>query len=71
MLVLHAPTDVHFSLVKRVLMYLRGKTNHGICLQQSSSFEVITYRDVDWTGCIDDRRSNGGWCVYLGHSFVS
>jgi hypothetical protein len=31
----------------------------------------MAYTDVDWAGCIDDRRSTSGATFYLGECLVS
>jgi hypothetical protein len=32
---------------------------------------VSGFLDVDWVGCVDDRRSTGGFAVFLGSNLVS
>lgn len=32
---------------------------------------VSAFTDADWAGCLDDRRSTGGFAVYLGSNLVS
>jgi hypothetical protein len=32
---------------------------------------VSAFSDADWAGCPDDRRSTGGFAVYLGPNLVS
>jgi hypothetical protein len=32
---------------------------------------VSAFSDVDWAGCVDDRRSTGGFAVFLGSNLIS
>jgi hypothetical protein len=32
---------------------------------------VSAFSDADWAGCVDDRRSTGGFAVFLGNNLVS
>jgi histone deacetylase 1/2 len=68
---LHAPTTSHWSAVKRILRYIRGTMNLGLKIALSKSMMISGFSDADWAGCIDDRRSTGGFAVYLGSNLVS
>nr|XP_020201552.1 uncharacterized mitochondrial protein AtMg00810-like [Aegilops tauschii subsp. strangulata] len=68
---MHAPRDSHWTLVKRILRYIRGTMALGLTLMASTSLEMVAYSDADWAGCPDTRRSTSGYCVYLGPSLVS
>uniref|UniRef100_A0A8R7Q6X9 Reverse transcriptase Ty1/copia-type domain-containing protein n=1 Tax=Triticum urartu TaxID=4572 RepID=A0A8R7Q6X9_TRIUA len=68
---LHAPTTVHWTVVKRILRYLQGTQSHGLKLCKSDSMLVSAFSDADWAGCPDDRRSTGGFAVFLGGNLVS
>jgi hypothetical protein len=68
---LHAPTTVHWTAVKRILRYLRGTTSLGLRLSKSTSTMVSAFSDADWAGCPDDRRSTGGFAVFLGSNLIS
>jgi hypothetical protein len=46
-------------------------TRIGIQIYKSNSTLVNAYSDADWVGCSDDRRSTGGYVVYLGSNLVS
>ena len=68
---LHAPTTVHRSAVKRILRYVKNTINTGLAFSKSSSTLLSAFSDADWAGCIDDRRSTGGFAVFLGSNLVS
>ncbi|GJQ90032.1 putative RNA-directed DNA polymerase [Tanacetum coccineum] len=52
---MHASTENHWFTVKRILRYLHGTVEH----------------DADWAGDSDDRRSTGGFSIYLGSNLIS
>jgi hypothetical protein len=68
---LHAPTTVHWSAVKRILRYVQGSLTTGLQVRKSPSMLVSAFSDVDWAGCVDDRRSTGGFAVFLGANLIS
>jgi len=68
---LHEPTTVHFSMVKRILRYISGTIHLGLRIRKSRTMIVSAFSDADWAGCVDDRRSTGGFAVFLGDNLVS
>jgi histone deacetylase 1/2 len=68
---LHAPTTVYWSVVKRILRYIHGTLKLGLNIRRSSSMLVSAFSDVDWVGCVDDRRSTGRFAVFLGSNLIS
>ena len=68
---LHAPTTTHLTAVKRILRYVKDTISLGITFQQSPSTLLSAFSDVDWAGCLDDRRSTGGFAVFLGPNLIS
>nr|XP_020148950.1 uncharacterized mitochondrial protein AtMg00810-like [Aegilops tauschii subsp. strangulata] len=68
---LHMHADSHWTLVKRILRYIRGTMSLGLTLTASASTDLVAYSDADWAGCPDTRRSMSGYCVYLGPSLIS
>lgn len=68
---LQQPTTAHWSAVKRILRYLKGTQDVGLKISKSSSTIISAFSDADWAGCVDDRRSTGGFAVFLGSNLVS
>ncbi|KAD3069268.1 hypothetical protein E3N88_37148 [Mikania micrantha] len=79
---MHSPTENHWSAVKRILRYLQGTSDLGLLIQHTSgtvlhaysdaAFRSLTaFSDADWAGCLDDRRSTGGFAIYLGSNLIS
>jgi hypothetical protein len=68
---LHAPTTVHLTAAKRVLRYVKGTTNLSLQIVCSPSLFMSGFSDANWAGCIDDRRSTGGFAIFLGSNLVS
>jgi hypothetical protein len=42
----------------------------GVMFRKDSSLRINAFSDADW-GCPDDRRSTGGFAIYLGSNLVS
>jgi hypothetical protein len=68
---LHAPTTVHWKAVKRILRYVKDTAGIGITFQPSSSTLLSAFSDADWAGCPDDRRSTGGFAIFIGPNLIS
>ncbi|KAD3641993.1 hypothetical protein E3N88_31217 [Mikania micrantha] len=80
---MHLPTENHWSAVKRILRYLNGTSGHGLLINRDSNTLLHAYTDVsspsqlnifsdaDWAGSVDDRRSTGGFAIFLGSNLVS
>jgi len=68
---LHAPSTAHWSAVKRILRYVQGTISLGLCFNKSSYMVVSAFTDADWAGCTHDRRSTGGFAMFLGPNLVS
>ncbi|KAF5480319.1 hypothetical protein F2P56_001079 [Juglans regia] len=67
---MHNPTFAHGTTAKRVLRYLKGSLNHGLMFTKGS-LTLNIYRDSDWAGNPDDRRSTIGYAIYLGPCLIS
>ncbi|CAL9018941.1 unnamed protein product, partial [Prunus brigantina] len=67
---LHQPRTNHLGAVKRILRYLKGSLDMGICFRKGP-LVMQAYSDADCAGCPLDRRSTSGWCVFLGSNLIS
>ncbi|KAJ8774325.1 hypothetical protein K2173_011197 [Erythroxylum novogranatense] len=63
---MHDPRDQHWQAVKRILRYLKATSAYGLLIQKSSSTQLFAYSDSDWAGSIDDRKSTGGYALFVG-----
>ena len=68
---MHAPTMGHFQLVKRILRYVGGSLDFGICISNQSTLDLYAFSDADWAGCPLTRRSTTGFCTFLGRNIIS
>jgi hypothetical protein len=68
---MHAPTDSHWAVVKRILRYLKGTISYDFHITRGFSFALHGFTDVDWAGSIDDRKSTGGYLVFFGQTPIS
>jgi len=68
---MHAPRDVHQTMLKRILRYIKGTVSLGIQLRTTTTPAITAYSDADWAGCPDTRRSTSGFCVFFGGSLIS
>jgi hypothetical protein len=50
---------------------LKQSTRVGLKIEKSKSLLVSGFSDADWAGCLDDRRSTGGFAIFLGSNLVS
>jgi histone deacetylase 1/2 len=68
---LHAPTTEHWTAAKCILRYVKDTMKLGITFTQSFSTFLSAFSDADWVGCLDDRRSTGGFAIFVGPNLVS
>jgi histone deacetylase 1/2 len=67
---LHAPTTEHWIAAKRILKYVKDTLKLGITFRKSSSTFLSAFSDADWAGCLDDRRSTGGFAIFVGPNLI-
>ncbi|XP_026450833.1 uncharacterized protein LOC113350953 [Papaver somniferum] len=64
------PRNTHMDAAKRILRYVKWTLGHGLHFTTGNSF-LLGFSDADWAGCVDDRRSTGGYCIFLGSNVIS
>jgi hypothetical protein len=42
----------------------------GLAFRKSRSKMIRAFSDADWAGCIDDRRSTGGFAIFFGPNLI-
>jgi hypothetical protein len=57
--------------VNRILRYLKYCPGKGIIFSNNKHMRIEGYTDADWAGCLDDRRSTSGYCIFFGGNLVS
>ncbi|CAL2230655.1 unnamed protein product [Prunus armeniaca] len=68
---MHSPQSTHLQAVKRILHYLKGSIGCGILMRKNGNNQIIGYSNVDWAGCQIDRKSNTGYCTFVGGNLVT
>jgi histone deacetylase 1/2 len=66
-----SPTTDHWQGIKRIMRYLQGTQNYCLHIKPSTVLDIIGFSDADWATSIDDRKSIGGQCVFLGETLIS
>jgi histone deacetylase 1/2 len=67
---LHFPTNIHLTVAKRVLRYLKGTLQFGLQFNKGS-LQLNGFCDSDWAGNPDDQKYTSGYCIYLGSCLIS
>ncbi|XP_050908933.1 uncharacterized mitochondrial protein AtMg00810-like [Lathyrus oleraceus] len=65
------PKESHLTIVKRIMKYLKGKTNIGLWYPKGSICNLVGYSEADYAGSKTDRKSISGTCHILGNALVS
>lgn len=66
-----ASIALHWQACKIVLRYLQSTTTYDIQFFHSRSLTLTAFSDADSEADPDDRRSKGGYCVFLGSNLIS
>jgi hypothetical protein len=67
---MHKPHSTHWTVLKRVLRYLKSSIDHGLYYCKGS-LSLQAFCDFDWAGDPDNCRSTSGFGVYPSPCLVS
>jgi len=62
-----SPSETHWKAAKRILRYLKGTLDHGICFNGNTDTKVVLsgFVDADWAGDVTTRKSQSGYVFQL------
>ena len=66
-----SPTLQHLMACKRVLRYLKETQEYSLKFVRECDIKLTAFTDANWGSDLDDRRSVGAYCVYLGDNLIS
>ncbi|KAH9717592.1 retrovirus-related pol polyprotein from transposon RE2 [Citrus sinensis] len=66
-----SPTLQHLMACKRVLRYLKETQEYSLKFVRECDMKLTAFTDANWGSDLDDRRSVGAYCVYLGDNLIS
>ena len=66
-----SPRDSHFNTIKRIFKYLSESLYLGLWYPRSSSFDLISFSDVDFASSLLDKKSTFRTCQVLEQYLVS
>ena len=67
---MHNPTIEDWLCVKHLLPYLKGTILENLFYHRNSDSSLELFSDADWTSSPNDRRSTGGYLIYLGKNLI-
>ena len=57
--------ESHWLAAKRILRYIKGTLNLGLCYAYGKTSELVDYLDSDCGGDQDERKCTTGYVFYL------
>ena len=65
------PSMDHWKAGKKVIRYLQGTKDYMLMYRQTDNLDLVGYSDVDFTGCVDSRKSTYGYIFLMVDGAVS
>ncbi|XP_015060516.1 uncharacterized protein LOC107006483 [Solanum pennellii] len=67
---MHILSISQWASVKRILRYLQHSHHVHLYIPKSTFFSLQAFSDSDWAGSLNDRKSSGGYAIFLGSSLL-
>ena len=68
---MHSPTKDDWLKVKHLLRYIKGTLTDSHFYHSQSDFTLEVFIDADWADSSSDRKSTGGFYIFLGQNLIS
>ena len=68
---MHSPTEDDWLKVKHLLRYIKGTLTDSLFYHSQSDFTLEVFIDADWASSSSNRRSTGGFNIFLGQNLIS
>lgn len=65
------PSAAHVNAMKRILKYVGGTKDMGICFDHGTDVRFCGYSDADYAGDVETRRSTSGYVFMFGNGVIS
>ena len=68
---MHSPTEDDWLKFKHLLRYIKGTLTDSLFYHSQFDFTLEVFSDAYWAGSSSNRRSTGGFYIFLGQNFIS
>ncbi|KAK4353114.1 hypothetical protein RND71_028632 [Anisodus tanguticus] len=68
---MHNPSVNQWAVVKRILRYLQYTKDMCLFIPKFDTKFFQAFTDADWAGSLDDKKSTGGYAIFMGSALVS
>ena len=65
------PKESRLTTVKRIIHYINGTLDYGLCYPYDSSFVIVGYYDVDWVGNVVDRKNTSSIYFFISDCLMA
>lgn len=68
---IQAPSHSYWLHCKRILLYLQGTENFGLYYNRTGRMALTAFTNAALANNINDRKSTGGYNIYLEDNLIS